>query len=840
MEVHGGAAQVGEGNAQINYFYNHGTWSDGVALPPLTSVKGYVESPYRGLGAFGELDAPFFFGREDAVNQVMELMARRVEDHRGLLVVSGASGVGKSSLLKAGVLPRLRGAGLRPATEAASWPCLMLTPGRAPLDELAVRVAQLAGVDASAVRRNLSEDPGTFSLTARQATIAGLSREGHSRGEQPPGGPRQERLLLVVDQFEQVFTQCPDERERQAFITALCAAAATGSGGEPTALVLLGMRADFEARCTAYPELAAVVQDRYLVTPMTERQLRLAITGPARQAGSGVEGELTQVLLSEMRSRRTGNSGAGTLPLLSHALDQAWRLRAGPTLTLADYERTGGIERAIATSAERAYGRLTTSQQEAARQVFTRLATTTADGIDTADRATWTELVAGLTPVQVADLRAVLETFAAERLLTLANNSVEISHEALLTAWPLLCHTWLEESRAQRLMRTRLRAAAQDWAANERNRSYLWRGSLLTAATAPGITAGQSGMPSPLGIDEREFLTAGIKSARRGRRVRQALGVLLALVLIAGGIAGTVIHDDQRATAREHVVAAAGELAAESAGDSLTDPTLSRQEALAAYRIDPAPQTRYALEEAATDDALAVLPVDAFEIAFSPAGKFLVTLERSGTLRLWSAHTYQQVGSAYSVRSGQDNVWGLAFSPGGSRLAVLNGTSSITLFTVTGESLGHPQAVHGCNGYTPTAVAFDPQASPGTGTLAVGGTAGEARLHRAGEHSIARGARRGGCRSCEQRGVQCERDRPRRAVRYSVEWHRASQHPSTGLRYSERAAGPEHRGKLLQREHRLRWQRPTGHERPARRAALVGGDRLARKAALHPRCHERR
>jgi len=183
------------------------------------------------------------------------------------------------------------------------------------------------------------------------------------------------------------------------------------------------------------------VQDRYLVTAMTERQLRMAITEPAKKTDSSVEDDLVEVLLAEVRTRAPGTSGAGMLPLLSHALDQAWRSRAGQALTLADYERTGGIEGAVAGSAQGAYDRLTPGQQAAARQVFTRLVATSAEGVDSADRATRAELTEGKSPAEAQDVEQVLEAFAAERLLTLAAGTVELSHEALLTAWPLLRDT---------------------------------------------------------------------------------------------------------------------------------------------------------------------------------------------------------------------------------------------------------------------------------------------------------------------------------------------------------------------------------------------------------------
>jgi hypothetical protein len=206
----------------------------------------------------------------------------------GLLVVSGVSGAGKSSLLRAGVLPRIRAAGLASAPGAASWPCLVFTRTRAPLDELALRVALLAGTDASAVRRGLAADPAGFALPARQAALArSPGPAGDGIGPAAEGGlpSLQRRLLLVVDQFEELFTQCADEGQRRAFVTALHAAATARHGPDqpPAALVVLGVRADFEARCADYPELADAVQDRYLLTAMTGRQLRMAITEPAKR-----------------------------------------------------------------------------------------------------------------------------------------------------------------------------------------------------------------------------------------------------------------------------------------------------------------------------------------------------------------------------------------------------------------------------------------------------------------------------------------------------------------------------------------------------------------------------
>jgi hypothetical protein len=232
----------------------------GGAGPRAAAVTG---SPYRGLSVFGEQDAGWFFGREAATTEVLGRMARLLAGV-GLLVVSGASGAGKSSLLRAGVLPRIRADGLAAAPGAASWPCVVFTPTRAPLDELALRVAPLAGADAAAVRRGLAADPDGFALTVRQAALAGPpGPAGEPDGRPAPRdqlGPR--RLLLVVDQFEELFTQCAEEGQRRAFITALHAAATAGHGPDqtPAALVVVGMRADFEARCANYESVRKFVR----------------------------------------------------------------------------------------------------------------------------------------------------------------------------------------------------------------------------------------------------------------------------------------------------------------------------------------------------------------------------------------------------------------------------------------------------------------------------------------------------------------------------------------------------------------------------------------------------
>ena len=313
--------------------------------------------PYRGLLPFSESDAEVFYGRERLAAELAAKLAAQATTG-GLVVVTGASGSGKSSLLRAGLLPILaRG---QQVGGSDRWPRIVMTPTKDPLTELAARLAAVGGPDALAVRDRLVQHPDQAHLAIRSAVLAAAA---HHDVDPAASSDSAARLVLIVDQFEQVFTLDPDpggEATWQAFITALCSAAANpvGPGLEPPALVVIAVRGDFWDRCASFPELVSALQDgHFVVGPMTESELRIAITGPAEAAGLRIDPALTDTILGDLRAAGADRS-AGVLPLLSQAMALTWVEREGDRLTSHGYAQAGGVSRAVETGANRVYENL--------------------------------------------------------------------------------------------------------------------------------------------------------------------------------------------------------------------------------------------------------------------------------------------------------------------------------------------------------------------------------------------------------------------------------------------------------------------------------------------------
>ena len=376
--------------------------------------------PYLGLVPFEERDAQLFYGRDELADRLVRRLAERLGG-AGILLVAGESGSGKSSLLRAGLLPRLAAGALGPGS--GRWPRRVIRPTDSPLRELAMHLAEMAGADPVSVYRSLAAAPGEAPMLAEQAARTATGR-GADPGPDRPAGTAADappRVVLVVDQFEELFTAGEDgdagAAERRAFVTALHTAATVPAGPHrlPPALVAAAVRADYLGRLIAHPPLKAALDGGlFTVGPMSEAELRLAVTGPAAETGLVVEPAVVGAVIAELRDEAGGGLGSGVLPLMSQAMAATWERREGNELTLRGYRRAGGVANAVNRGAQAAYDALTSQQQDAARLVFTQLTVITADGQFARRRCRRADLSFPGTQM-TKDIDAVIDVFSARR-----------------------------------------------------------------------------------------------------------------------------------------------------------------------------------------------------------------------------------------------------------------------------------------------------------------------------------------------------------------------------------------------------------------------------------------
>ena len=443
--------------------------------------------PYRGLLPYDQAHAAVFCGRERLTAELAGKLAGT-----GVVMVTGASGAGKTSLLRAGLVPALTRGVQVPGS--AAWPVVSLTVTARPLTDLAAGLAALDGRDPAAIRQRLAGAPGQAHLLVREIT-------------RDAGGTA--RLVLIIDQFEQVFAaDGPDERlERTAFIEAVCAAAARTAGlrGEPPARVVIAVRGDYWDRCAAYPQLVpAMERDQLVVGPMPEAGLRRAITGPAEASGLRAESALIDAIVADARA-----AGA-SLPLLSQALALTWENRDGERLTREGYDRAGRVAGAIEVNAEAVYAGLTADQRAIARDMLRRMTAVGQDGRLGRRPLSRAELRTGRTSRTSRTSRAdaVLSAFARSQLVLLGDGTAEIAHDTLLQAWPRL-RAWLEEDQSSLILYGQLAEDTISWRQDGRNSSRLYRGGRLAAAQeAARVWAADPGRYPALNAAEAEFLRA--------------------------------------------------------------------------------------------------------------------------------------------------------------------------------------------------------------------------------------------------------------------------------------------------------------------------------------------
>ncbi|MGA4956331.1 nSTAND1 domain-containing NTPase [Streptomyces lavendulocolor] len=721
------------------------------APPPGPPAGGPEDNcPYRGLSAFGPQDAGWFFGRERVTAALVERVFERLGG--GPLLVVAPSGAGKSSLLNAGLVPALRRPGGFPTAGADGWPLVVCTPTAQPLQELLDRTAKALGSDHGVGVRQLRERPEALLEAVRLLSGGGPPDGGRVPGARAPGRgerdgaapesggrrPPPVRPVLVVDQFEELFTLCSDEDERRAFVRVLTSLATSRpeTTGYDAAVVVIGVRADFTGRCLDLPDPPSLfTEGLFVLPPMSVAELCEAITRPALLAGAALEPGLVPLLLRDAGLRDdpgdpAGPRGAperapsGALPLVSHALMATWQRREGATLTVAGYEATGGIQGAVARTAEDVFARLYPAEQRALRRMLVRL-------VHVADGAGATRRRTGRTALleQFADAEgaaAALDAFVRARLITLDSDTVEITHEALLHAWPRL-HGWIHADRAGLLIHQQLAQAAEEWEREGRDPSALYRGTRLDTVRA---WADELDGASRLGPREAAFLRASRaeedgRAAQARRQVRwqqrmlATLVVLLAVALTAGGVA----YQQRAGALDQERVARSQALAVRSTSLASGRPEASMLLAEEAYRTEATTEARGALLSTQSQAFSARLrghrgPVNA--VAFAPGARLVASASSDGTVRLWRVAD-RRTTATYGVRG---RVRAVAFAPDGRTLAVTSTEGPVRLWDPAGRRAGAGAAVLPARTTGARSVAFAPRGR----TLAVAGADGTVLL----------------------------------------------------------------------------------------------------------------
>ena len=413
-----------------------------------------TKNPYKGLRAFQQADAADFFGRSGMIERVLGRLQEPVVENNFLAVI-GPSGSGKSSLVKAGVLPALRH-GQIPGSE--NWFYAEMVPGEVPMEELANALLSVSTSPMPGVVETLRDHVDGLAIGVMQALP---SKDG--------------KLVLMLDQFEELFTQVELESDRQQFLDLILNAV---NAEDSPVTIIATLRADFYDRPLMYQGFGELIRARTeLVLPLNDEELEETITGPAFRVGAVVEEGLVEAIIADVREQ------PGTLPLLQYALTELFERREGALLTVAAYEDIGGTLGALAKRAEEVFRRFDEAGQNMARQMFLRLVTLGEGQEDTRRRILQSELLTLGDRDVVAD---VIDRFGRYRLLTFdrddatRSSTVEVAHEALIRRWERL-REWLTESRQDIRLERELLHAAHDWEVAEKDKSYLLQGNRLLA-----------------------------------------------------------------------------------------------------------------------------------------------------------------------------------------------------------------------------------------------------------------------------------------------------------------------------------------------------------------------
>lgn len=688
-----------------------------VRVEPGRSWSLNGDCPYPGMRPFTVEESEFFFGRDATVGEVIMRLDAQTTSCTGPLVLVAPSGAGKSSLLQAGVLAKIR-AGTIPGS--ADWKCAVFTPTRDPLAELADQLAAALAVSAERGRQALAEGS-----EACVALVSQILQDGENQATR--GG----RLLIVVDQLEELFSESTDA-DRTDFLHILNCLATTPNrqDGGPVALVIFGLRADFYAQCAEYPVLLKALNHNHIVMgAMTRAALKEVVLRPAQKAGLKLDEALVKQLLTDLgvKPGQDGGYDPGRLPLLAYVLRRIWILDHGTgTLTTDGYDRSGGLDQAVALKADEVFASLSDQEQRIAPSVFVNLVVVTRSGALTRRTVGREKLLeyfeAGAERQAAAN---VLAGFVEGRLLLVGDQEmVQVTHDVLLYAWPTL-NQWIETDRRDNATRQEIEDASELWQAKNRANGILYRKRALddamNAVRKPGHTA--------ISPAAREFLKASMQLRHRERAwIKAAAASLLALAVAA--VAGFFIARGQTAAARskaaeadaQHTIALSRQLAAQAISEKATNVRVARQLALAAWSESPTEQAGAAMAAALSDQEQRSMLIGdeypAHSIAFSPSGSLLATVDGI-TLRFWDPATGLQSG--LPIKALADAV---AFDPSGETVATMSADVGLRMWNATDRRaldppLTAPQDA-GTSSNTPPTLAYNP-----AGTVLATSTGGD-------------------------------------------------------------------------------------------------------------------
>lgn len=709
------------------------------ASPVSEEAPAPGKPPYKGLQHYNETDAEYFFGCEHLTG----LIERYLREGQSFISIVGASGSGKSSLARAGLIPALA---VKPTADNSFvdpniWNVVLINPTAHPLEALAYGLNQNLQADIRpADLRNNRQEITTFLqkiMEAGAGQVKPTSRNRTTPKIEPP------KLLIIVDQFEELFTLCTDETERRAFIDLLMTITDPNFGQRIH--VVITLRADFYAHCGQYPKLRqALTHTQVYMGPMSTEEIRRVIEGPAHHGGWTFEPGLVELILRDV-SREPG-----MLPLLSHALLETWHKRQGRTLTLQGYVKSGGVRGAIARTAETVFNiHLSSDQRQIAKNIFLRLSNLGEGTEGTRRRVMLAELVPAARDASV--VQAVLNLLADARLITIDEESVEVAHEALITEWSRL-HNWLIEDREGLRLHRHLTEASQAWQEMDRDPAELYQGTRLSQALE-----WVDKHASELSLLEEEFVRASRKKAeqleldRKAQQERELAAalelakaqqeradtekqladnqaralaqlrrraILLTVALFfALGMAGIALYLGERVrqvalTAQENAeraeherrIAFSRELAAASTSNLNLDPELSILLALAAIAEAetaglPVPrEAEEALHRAVLSSRLRMNIPGGFGVDFNRDGTLIASSGPNSSAIIREFPSGQEV-RVLQGHSGDMFGVGVSFSPDGSRILTASADGNAKVWEVsTGDELftlrGHTASVN--------------------------------------------------------------------------------------------------------------------------------------------------